>query len=104
MRRQKPEAIGSLLAAFLHDNGLETPLQQHRCLEMWPEVLTEVLGPEMGQQAAMATKETYIRNQTLHVHLTSPALRNIINMQRQQFVDRLCQKTDSHVIYSLSLH
>ena len=62
MKRNDAEQIGKLIQQFLRQESLESPLNEQRLLDAWPQIL----GP-----AAAYTSNLYIRNQTLYVHLTS---------------------------------
>ena len=74
----------------LREQGLETPLQQKRLVESWPQIA--------GPVAARYTLNTYIYNQTLFVRLSSPALRAELSMRRQELTTQLNQHVGSHVI------
>ena len=56
MKRNDAEQIGKLIQQFLRQESLESPLNEQRLLDAWPQVL----GP-----AAAYTSNLYIRNQTL---------------------------------------
>ena len=70
--------------------GLETPLLQKRLVEAWPEVA--------GEAIARYTTSVVIRNQTLFVRLSVPALRADLSMRRQEFVQRLNAHVGAQVI------
>lgn len=74
----------------LRQQGLETPLLQKRIMDAWPAIA--------GQNVAHYTQETYIRNQTLFVRLTSPALRSDLSMRRQEYVRLLNEYVGNQVI------
>ena len=74
----------------LREQGLETPLQQKRLVESWPQIA--------GPVAARYTLNTYIYNQTLFVRLSSPALRAELSMRRQELTTLLNQHFGSQVI------
>lgn len=74
----------------LREQGLETPLNQKRLVEAWPEVVGPVI--------ARYTLNTYIYNQTLHVRLSNPALRADLSMMRQELVKQLNGKVGEQVI------
>ena len=82
--------IKEVLLKVLRSQGLETPLLQKRLIDSWPEV--------MGDAVASYTADLFIRNQTLFVHLTSPALRMELSMQRQDIVRRLNEHVGNQVI------
>ena len=90
MFKRDVKNIKELILRNLRDQGLETPLQQKRLIESWPKV--------MGSVIAGYTDGLYIRNQTLFVHLTSPALRSELSMQRQEIIRRLNTHVGSQVI------
>ena len=74
----------------LRVQGLETPLLQRRIIEAWPTVA--------GPTVARFTKSVTIRNQTLCVSLTAPALRADLSMQRQELTTRLNAHVGAQVI------
>ena len=87
------KSIGELILKNLRAQGLETPLQQKRLIEAWPEV--------MGNMIAGYTQEVFIRNQTLHVRLTNPALRADLSMMRAEIVKKLNTAVGSQVIVEI---
>ena len=90
MFRKEVKNIGELILRNLRSQGLETPLLQKRLVDAWPTV--------MGDMVAGYTQEVYIRNQTLWVHLTSPALRADLSMMKQDIVKKLNAAVGSQVI------
>ena len=90
MFRRDVKEIKELILRNLRQQGLEMPLLQKRLVEAWPEVA----GPAITQY----TLNTYILNQTLYVHLSVPALRADLSMQRQELVSRLNAHVGSQVI------
>lgn len=93
MFRKEVKSIGELILKNLRAQGLETPLQQKRLIEAWPEV--------MGDMIAGYTQEVFIRNQTLHVRLTNPALRADLSMMRAEIVKKLNTAVGSQVIVEI---
>ena len=86
----KVTSMRDVLLAFLRSEGLETPLLEYRITQAWPEV--------MGEAINAYTENLFIRNQTLFVHLTNPALRMELSMQRQDIVRRLNTHVGSQII------
>ena len=82
--------IKDLILRNLRAQGLETPLLQKRLMDAWPTV--------MGETIASYTGNLFIRNQTLLVHLTSPALRADLSMQRTEIVKKLNASVGEQVI------
>ena len=82
--------IKDLILKNLRVQGLETPLLQKRLIDSWPEVA--------GPMVASYTDGLFIKNQTLFVHLTSPALRSEMMMVRSELVRKLNAHVGSQVI------
>ena len=96
MFKRREQAIHDLILRNLRSQGLETPLLQKRLIEAWPVVAGEAIGRYTGNVA--------IRNQTLYVHLTSPALRADLSMQRNEYVKRLNDYVGSQVITDIKFN
>lgn len=90
MFKRDVQQIKDLIMHNLRVQGLETPLLQKRLIDEWPTV--------MGEAIAKYTEGLYIRNQTLFVHLTIPALRAELSMQRKEIVKKLNEQVGSQVI------
>lgn len=95
MKRNQTEPIGDIIRRFMREQGLESPLNEYRLIEAWKDVL----GP-----IASYTTNLYIKNQVLHVHLTSPALRQNLMMARKQLVDNLNRYVGSQMIVNIVFH
>lgn len=93
MKRNDAESIGNLIRQFLRQESLESPLNEQRLLAAWPEVV--------GPAIASYTKDLYIRNQILFVHLTSAVLRQELMMGREILVRNLNQKVGATVIVNI---
>ena len=89
MKRNDAEQIGKLIQQYLRQESLESPLNEQRLLDAWPQVL----GP-----AASYTSNLY---QTLYVHLTSAALRQELMMGRELLVRTLNQRVGATVITNI---
>jgi len=85
--------IEELILRNLRAQGLETPLLQKRVVDAWPVVA--------GQTVARYTQDVVIRNQTLYVRLSSPALRAELSMRSQQLVQTLNDYVQSQVIANI---
>lgn len=90
MFKRSVKQVDELILRMLRVQGLETPLLQKRLVEAWPVVA--------GEMVARYTQSAVIRNQTLYVHLSSPALRAELSMRRQELVQQLNAKVGSQVI------
>ena len=87
--------LDEVLKKLLREEGLEMPLLQKRLVDAW-EVVT-------GNVVSRYTAEKYIRNQTLFVKITNPALRQDLSMMRTQLVKRLNEKVGSFVISDIKI-
>ena len=90
MFKRDVKELQELIMRNLRVQGLETPLLQKRLIEAWPVVA--------GPTVMRYTRETVIRNQTLYVSLSSPALRAELSMCRQELVKKLNDYVKSQVI------
>jgi len=96
MFKRDVKNIKELILKSLRTQGLETPLLQKRLMDAWPIVA--------GEAVNNYTDSLTIRNQTLYVHLTNPALRADLSMQRSEYVKRLNAYVGSQVIADIRFH
>lgn len=96
MFRRKVKLLSEVLGKVLRDGGLELPLLQKRVVDAWDEIV----GPNVGQY----TQEKSIRNQTLFVKISNPALRQDLSMMRTQLVKRLNEHVGSFVISEIRIY
>ena len=87
--------LDEVLKKLLREEGLEMPLLQKRLVDAW-EVVT-------GNVVSRYTAEKYIRNQTLFVKITNPALRQDLSMMRTQLVKRLNEQVGSFIISDIKI-
>lgn len=90
MFKRDVQSVKDLILQAMREQGLETPLNQKRLVEAWPEVAGPVI--------ARYTLNTYIYNQTLFVRLSNPALRSDLSMMRQELVKKLNDYVGEQVI------
>lgn len=95
MKKGKSIAIQEVLWQFLRQEGLETPLYQHRLLSTWQEVLPPAFKPYI--------KEARISNQTLVVQITSPAVKQELLLQRKKIVQQINEKLGAQVITDIKV-
>lgn len=88
--------ISDVIGMFIRQSGIETPLLQTRLKGAW--------GSVAGTFAERYTKGMYIRNQVLHVKITSPALRADLYMTRAQLVKRLNAAAGGNVITDIRFY
>lgn len=93
MKRKDAAPIGLLVRQYLRYEGLETPLNECRLVNAWPEV--------MGPAIAAYTSGLYVRNRVLYVRLTSAALRQELMMGRELLVRSLNRRVGAQVISNI---
>lgn len=96
MFKRDVQNIKDLILKNLRTQGLETPLLQKRLIDSWKDVV--------GEMIANFTDNLYIRNQTLYVHLTNPAIRADLSMMRRELVKKLNAHVGSQVIADVQFH
>ena len=96
MFKRKVYKIDEVLSQFLREEGLEVPLQQKRLIDSWETVT--------GALVARYTGEKFIKNQTLCVKITNPALRQDLSLMRSQLVKRLNAEAGAMVIADVKIY
>lgn len=96
MFRRDVQNLADVLNLCLRRNGLETPLLQRRLVDSWDTVV--------GPGIAAYTKEKFIKNQTLFVKISNPALRSDLGMMRQRLVRMLNEAVGSMVIADVRIY
>lgn len=96
MFRREVKSIRDLLNMYLRHEGLETPLLQKRAMAAWDTI--------MGPAISRYTGEKFIKNQTLYVKITNPALRQDLSMMRSRIVQRINGNVGSQVIMDVRLY
>lgn len=94
MERRQSEALSDVLRRFMRESGLESPLNQYRVMNVWAKVV--------GDFVARQTSELFIRNQTLYVRLSSPALKSDLMMKRKQLAQQLNEEVGAFVVVDVS--
>ena len=95
MRRGEIKSIAEIVRATCREEGLETPLNEYRLIQAWPQVL--------GKAVQAYTKELKIYNQVLFVKVTSSVLRQELLMNRKSLVRRLNEHVKAQVITDIVL-
>ena len=96
MFRREVRSIMDIVNQCLRQNGLETPMRQTRLIDAWERVA--------GKTISKYTGEKFIRNQTLFVKISNPALRADLSMMREELVNRLNQEVGSRLITEIRFY
>ena len=95
MKRTESQHLGNVILQYLRENGLETPLNEHRIIKAWGEVL----GPSISSY----TKDLQIYNQVLFATISSSVVRQELMMRRTDLVKRLNGHVGAQVITQIVL-
>ena len=95
MFRRDVQSLADIIGRCLRADGLETPLKQRRVVDAWGRVV--------GKAVEKYTGEKFIRNQTLFVKITNPALRADLSMMRERLVKNLNAEVGAQVITDIKL-
>ena len=90
MQKKQIENVGTVLYQFLRQEGLETPYNEYRLVQAWPEVV--------GKAIAAKTTECYIRSRVLYVRILSSVIRNELRLNRRALVQRMNTHVAAQVI------
>lgn len=93
MRRNDAEKLGDILRRYLRQESLESPLNEQRLIDSW----SGIVGPSIARY----TRQLYIKNQILYVHLSSSVLRQELMMGRELLVKKLNESVGANVIYNI---
>ena len=96
MRQRNTEHIGEVIQQFMRLNGIETPYNQYRLIQSWTEV--------MGATISRYTSNIFIKNQTLHVQITSPAVKQNLLMEHRSIARRLNEHVGAQVIEDVTFY
>lgn len=96
MRRSNAQSLTEILRHLIRQEGLETPLNQYRLVQAWPQM--------MGEGINRYTQDIFIKNQTLFVKISSAILRNDLYMSRATLVQRLNDHVGTQVITDIHFY
>ena len=96
MFRREVKSISDLLNMYLRREGLETPLLQKRAIAAWDSI--------MGPTIVRYTGDKFIKNQTMFVKITNPALRQDLSMMRARIVMRVNEAVGSQIIADIKFY
>ena len=96
MFRKKVLPLSQILREVMRKDGLETPLNDKRVIDLWDQVA--------GPMAARYTTEKFIRNQTLFVKIINPSLKADLMMRRTELQILLNQKVGAFVISEIKIY
>ena len=95
MERRKSENLSDVILRVLREQGLETPLREHRAVEAWPKVV--------GEAVARSTSDVHIYNQKLYVRVSNPLIRTNLSYERTALVEKLNKAAGGQTITDIVL-
>ncbi|MGL4992772.1 MAG: DUF721 domain-containing protein [Bacteroidales bacterium] len=81
MKRRNFQSIGAVIGEFLKESNIDVRLNETRAIQTWRDIL--------GTSVDRCTREIYVRNGVLYVHLTSAVLRHELQMSRSNLISRI---------------
>ncbi len=81
MRKNETRPVGDIIKECLDDMNISRKLKEKRLVAQWGDIL--------GKAIASRTKQVYIKDRTLHVHLTSSVARSELMMMRRTILEKL---------------
>ena len=96
MIRKKEQKLGSLLQHFLREQGLETPLNEYRAVQIWPESVGPAISRYVGK--------VFIKNCIMYVQIRSAALRENLTHQRTVLAQRVNQQIGAQVVNEIRFY
>lgn len=87
--------MDDVVAIFLREAGLETPLLEYRVMQAWPNVA--------GEGVAALTRAIEVRGGVLWVGVQSPALLSDLSMRHSDLTQRLNAAVRAQVISDVKL-
>lgn len=96
MIRKKEQKLESLIQQFMRQQGLETPLNEYRAVQAWPDIVGPVIARYTGQ--------IFIRNSILYVQIRSAALRENLTHQRTLLAQRVNSQVGAQVIQEIRFY
>jgi predicted nucleic acid-binding Zn ribbon protein len=90
MRRNQTRQLGDLIKDCLDDMNISRTLKEKRIVNQWGDLL--------GKAIASRTKQVYIKDRTLHVHLTSSVVRNELMMIQREIKEKINELAGEQLI------
>ncbi|MDE6611025.1 MAG: DUF721 domain-containing protein [Muribaculaceae bacterium] len=96
MKRSEPLRLDQVIQRMIDATGMRPDFGRHSIEAMWPVVV--------GRHIAAYTTQAYVRERTLHVHITSASLKEELGYARAQLVDNLNNAVGEDIIDDIIIH
>ena len=95
MRKTNQQTIGEVIKEFLKNFGLEEKVTETQISDIWEKI--------MGSGIARYTQRISLKNKTLTVHLSSPALRQELSYGKSKIIKMVNEAMGKEVVEDLVL-
>lgn len=95
MRKSNQQTLGEVIKEFLKNFGLEEKVTETQIAETWEKI--------MGPGIARYTQRISLRNKTLTVQLSSPALRQELSYGKTKIIKMINEAIGKEVVEDLVL-
>lgn len=95
MKRTEPESVGELLRKFFEARNTAAASAEGSAVELWREVV--------GEYAASATEDVYIRQGVIYVTFSSASARADVMMRRNFILNEINAKLGRKVVRAIVL-
>lgn len=96
MKRTDPKSIAEVMGEALEMTGMTESFNEQRLCSLWPDIV----GPHINR----LTTRRFVDSGTFHVYMTSAALKNELQFNRQQLIDALNRAVGAVVITDIKFH
>lgn len=90
MSSRKPRPLNELIEDFIEDFPYRRRLKRGMILSLWPEIV--------GQEISSRTEKLYFKGSKLMVHISDPAWRHEIHMQRFHIAKKLNKRVKEDIV------
>jgi hypothetical protein len=95
MRKNNTQPIGEVIREYLKNTHIDKKLKEVKLISSWEEAV--------GKTVANATKNMYIENRILYIHIRSSVIRGELTMIKTPVIKRLNQLAGGDVIDDIVL-
>jgi predicted nucleic acid-binding Zn ribbon protein len=88
--------LRDVILRYLREEGLETPLNEHRAVLAWPRVV--------GPVVSRLTGDVSFSQGTLYVKILRPALRQDLMMERTQLARKINAEVGAQVVENVVIY
>ena len=95
MDKSLTRSLKDVMSDYLQQNNLDTRLKERNLVNSWESVV--------GKTINRTTKNIYVKDKKLYVHLSSSVARNELHMLKDELVKRLNENVGEEIISEIVL-